>query len=110
GGTMRTSAIGYGLLATATILPLSLVGTSATAAGSNASTAPADDPSGSRVDLVVKDTAPQAGLAVKSKTWSADGVDTNDDGDGNDDLFTCQAPNRPRCCTATTPACAGSST
>ncbi len=78
---MRTSAIGYGLLATATILPLSLVGTSATAAGSNASTAPAEDPSGSRVDLVVKDTAPQAGLAVKSKTWSADGVDTNDDGD-----------------------------
>ncbi|CAN5694696.1 hypothetical protein BH24ACT11_BH24ACT11_18980 [soil metagenome] len=77
---MRTSAIGYGLLATAVILPLSLVGTSATAAGSNASTATADDPSGSRVDLVVKDTAPQAGLAAKSKTWSADGIDYNKDG------------------------------
>jgi len=77
---MRTSAIGYGLLATAVILPLSLVGTSTTAAGSSASTATADDPSGSRIDLVVKDTAPQAGLAVKSKTWSADGVDYNKDG------------------------------
>ncbi len=74
---MRTSAIGYGLIATAVILPLSLVGTSATAAGSNA---PADDPSSSRADLVVKDTAPAAGLSAKSKTWSADGIDFNDDG------------------------------
>ncbi|MBA2740317.1 MAG: VCBS repeat-containing protein [Nocardioidaceae bacterium] len=78
---MRTPAIGYRLLATAVILPLSLVGTSTTAAGSSASTAPADDPAGSRAALVVDDRAAEAGLAAKAKTWSADGVDYNKDGE-----------------------------